>query len=103
MPAPIPIGTEIREAIPTIVKDPTIALAIPPPGTFGAVGNLVKKPMLIAGAPRMKTSLSMSKRGIIARTTATITNTVISLLRVFRQSEMFADMLNSFSIASLNS
>ncbi len=35
MPAPIPIGTEIREAIPTIVKVPTIALAIPPPVTFG--------------------------------------------------------------------
>jgi hypothetical protein len=35
MPAPIPIGTEISEAIPTIVKVPTIALAIPPPDTFG--------------------------------------------------------------------
>ena len=36
MPAPTPIGTEIRAAKPTIVKDPTIAGPIPPPETFGA-------------------------------------------------------------------
>ena len=79
MPAPTPIGTEIRDAIPTIVKDP---------GTFGAVGNFVRNPMLMAGAPRMKTSPSMSNRGITARTTVTIINTVINLLRIFRQSEI---------------
>jgi hypothetical protein len=39
MPAPTPIGIEIRAAKPTIVKEPTSALAIPPPGKLGAVGK----------------------------------------------------------------
>ena len=43
MPAPTPIGTEIRAAIPTIVKVPTMALAIPPPDTFGALWQMGKK------------------------------------------------------------
>ena len=51
MPAPIPIGTEIRAAIPTIVKVPTIALAIPPPETLGGFCKWVRKPILRAGAP----------------------------------------------------
>jgi hypothetical protein len=38
MPAPTPIGIEIRAANPTMMKDPSIAGAIPPPGRFGAVG-----------------------------------------------------------------
>lgn len=94
MPAPIPIGTEIRAAIPTIVKVPTIALDIPPPGTFGAVCKWVKKPILMAGAPRTKTSPSISIRGITARTTAIITNTVINLLTIFRQSETLVGKLD---------
>ena len=100
MPAPIPIGTEIREAMPTIVNDPTIAFAIPPPFTFGGAGNLVKKPMLIAGAPLIITSPSMSRRGITARATVTITNIVINLLMIFRRSEM---LVGRFDVFILNS
>jgi hypothetical protein len=99
MPAPIPIGTEIREAIPTMVKVPIIALAIPPPGTSTGVGKWVRKPVLMAGAPRTKTSPNMSIRGITARTTATNTNTVINLLTIFRQSEILVGRLD-FIIAT---
>ena len=42
-PAKSPIGTLINPARATIAKLPTMALATPPPGTPGGVGNLVKK------------------------------------------------------------
>ena len=91
IPAPTPIGTEISAAIPTIVKDPTIAGPIPPLRPFVEVGNeWIRKPRLRAGAPRMTTSPSMSNRGITARMTATITNMVINLLTIFRQREILA-------------
>ena len=59
MPAPTPIGTEINAAIPTIVKVPTMVLAIPPPEISGPVGKCVKNPMLMAGAPRTTMSAKM--------------------------------------------
>ncbi len=61
--------------------------------------------MLIAGAPRMITSPSMSNRGITARATATITNIVINLLTIFRQSEILVgrlDFASSHSLLSFN-
>jgi hypothetical protein len=39
IPAPTPIGMEMRAARPTIKKEPASAFAIPPPGKFGAVGK----------------------------------------------------------------
>jgi hypothetical protein len=39
MPAPTPIGMEIRAARPTIVKEPTRSGPIPPPERVGAVGK----------------------------------------------------------------
>ena len=39
MPAPTPIGMEIRAAIPTMVNVPTIVFAIPPPENVGPVGR----------------------------------------------------------------
>ncbi len=101
IPAPIPIGTEIKAAIPTIVKVPTMALAIPPPETFGGFCKWVRKPMLRAGAPLMKTSPSISISGIIARMTAIITNTVINLLTIFLQSEILVGRLDFVVNASL--
>ena len=88
MPAPTPIGTEIRAAIPTIVNVPTIVLAIPPPEKNGPVGKLVKNPILMADAPRNKTSPNMRISGTTARTTATMIRTVINLLTIFRPSEI---------------
>ena len=99
MPAPTPIGTEISVAKPTIMKDPSIAGAIPPPGRFGAVGIWVRKSIFMAGAPFMKTSPSMSIKGTRARTTATNTNMVIKLLTSFRQGEILAGRLD-FVIAA---
>ena len=43
IPAPIPIGTPIRLAIPRIKTDPAMAFAIPPPNSPGGMGVLVKK------------------------------------------------------------
>jgi hypothetical protein len=90
MPAPTPIGIEIRAANPTITTDPSIAGAIPPPGRFGAVGFAVRKVRFMAGAPFMKTSPRMSIKGTMARTTATRTSIVIDLLTIFRWSETLA-------------
>jgi hypothetical protein len=39
IPAPTPIGIEIRVAMPTIMNDPCNALAIPPPLKVGPVGK----------------------------------------------------------------
>jgi hypothetical protein len=87
MPAPTPIGTAIRVAIPTIVKDPNIALAIPPSGKVGAVGKWVKNARFMTGVPRTKTSPSTSIKGVTARTTAAMTAMVINLLTSFRHGE----------------
>lgn len=38
--APIPIGTEIGVAIPTVIRRPTMALAYPPPYRAGLPGGL---------------------------------------------------------------
>jgi hypothetical protein len=88
MPAPTPIGMEIRIAKPTMVNVPAIVLEIPPPDNRGPVGRLVKKAMLIAGAPWMKMSAKMNMRGITAKATATIRRMDIIRLIIFRQGEM---------------
>jgi hypothetical protein len=103
MPAPTPIGMEIRAAKPTIVKDPTIAGAIPPPERFGAVGKWVRKPIFMAGAPSMKTSPSMSTKGTIARTAAAITAMVIILLTIFRHIEILGGLNFVITVAPLKS
>jgi hypothetical protein len=59
MPAPTPIGIEIKAAKPTIVNVPAIVLAMPPPDRRGPVGRWVKNPMLMAGAPCVMTSAKM--------------------------------------------
>ena len=94
IPAPTPIGIEIRAAKPTITIDPSIAGAIPPPLRFGAVGLAVRKAQFMAGAPFTKTSPMMSIKGTMARTTATSTNMVINLLTIFRWSEIPAGRLD---------
>jgi hypothetical protein len=99
MPAPTPIGTEIRAAMPTMMNDPTIVLAIPPSGKVGPVGKWAKNPILMAGAPRMRTSPSMRIRGTTARTTVATTRIDINLLTNFRQGEIFVGSVAFFKIA----
>ena len=100
MPAPTPIGIEKSVARPTISREPTIALATPPPGRVGAVGKLVKNVKLMAGAPIMKISVSMYKSGITAKITATIIKTVIKWLMSRRQREIFVGKLDFVKIVT---
>ena len=51
MPAPIPSGTPMRLAMPRITMDPTMAFAMPPPGSPTGFGVCVRNAQLIEPAP----------------------------------------------------
>lgn len=100
MPAPTPIGMEIRAANPTMVNVPIIVFDIPPPENVGPVGRLVKNPMLSEGAPRMITSPKIKIRGTTAKITATISRMDINLLTILRQREMLVGKLERLRFCS---
>ncbi len=49
--ASTPTGAATSTPIPTVMADPTIAVAIPPPGTPTGVGSAVRNCSDIAGNP----------------------------------------------------
>src|SRR5207245_3758679 len=68
-PLTIPTGTAGAAARPSRISVPTIALAIPPPGSPTGFGIWVKKAGRRAGSPWRTTKNRMSPSGTSARTT----------------------------------
>src|SRR5213593_4862796 len=69
MPETIPIGTAMPAARPTRISVPTMALAMPPPGSPTGFGIWVKNARLSAGSPCPITKNRMNPSGIRARAT----------------------------------
>src|SRR5215510_13954995 len=68
-PLRMPIGTAIAAANPVRISVPTIALAIPPPGSPTGRGLLVKKSTLSDWTPWLTTKNSTNASGTSARPT----------------------------------
>ena len=69
-PAPMPIGSPIAAAMPMRISVPTIALAIPPPGSPTGFGISVKKSSEMALAPSLTRWNRMKMSGSVATTAA---------------------------------
>src|SRR5687768_1589017 len=94
MPAPIPIGSPMRQAIPTMRSVPTSAWATPPPVSPAGAGILVKKSSERLPAPLRIRLSRMKKSGSRATMTAPIINPTIRLLNALRRMRRFMLGLN---------
>ncbi len=69
-PVPTPMGTAKKAPRPTSIKVPTIALAMPPPGSPTGLGMSVKKEIESAGTPLAIRCHTMSASGRTTRAPA---------------------------------
>ena len=81
IPAPMPIGSPMMHATPTMIRVPTMAWTTPPPLSPAGTGVWVKKSRLMLLAPLMTRSNRIRNSGSTASTVATTSRATITRLR----------------------